>query len=79
MQTRRDFLRRTSYASASMALASFGARNVQAALSGQWGVQLYTVREQLPKKPAETLKAIAALGYREVETLRPFLDLMPYV
>ncbi|HVQ29208.1 MAG TPA: sugar phosphate isomerase/epimerase [Vicinamibacteria bacterium] len=79
MQTRRDFLRRTSYASAGMALASFGARPAQAALSGQWGVQLYTVREQLPKKPAETLKAIAALGYREVETLRPFLDLMPYV
>jgi sugar phosphate isomerase/epimerase len=79
MKTRRDFLRRTSYASAGMALASFGARKAEAALSGSWGVQTYTVRELLPKKPAETFKAIAALGYREVEMLRPNLDLMPMV
>jgi sugar phosphate isomerase/epimerase len=32
-----------------------------------WGVQLYTVRDQLKKQPAETLKAIAAIGYKEVE------------
>src|ERR1700722_11617857 len=29
------------------------------------GVQLYTVRSVLPKKPDETLKAIEAIGYRE--------------
>lgn len=79
MQSRRDFLRHTSYASAGMALASLGARSAQAALSGAWGVQLYTVRDVLPKKPAETLKAIAALGYREVEMLRPMLEFMPQV
>jgi sugar phosphate isomerase/epimerase len=32
------------------------------------GVQLYTVRNQIFKDPAGTLKKIAALGYQEVET-----------
>ena len=31
------------------------------------GVQLYTVRSVLPSKPAETLKAIEAIGYKEIE------------
>src|SRR5690349_21003243 len=31
------------------------------------GVQLYTVRSVLPEKPAETLKAIEAIGYKEIE------------
>jgi sugar phosphate isomerase/epimerase len=31
------------------------------------GVQLYTVRRILPKKPLETLRAIEKIGYREVE------------
>jgi sugar phosphate isomerase/epimerase len=39
-----------------------------------WGVQLYTVRNQLAKDPAETLKAIAAIGYKEVEFFGPNLD-----
>src|ERR1039458_5564261 len=38
------------------------------------GVQLYTVRSVLPKKPAETLKAIEAIGYREVEATYDNLD-----
>jgi sugar phosphate isomerase/epimerase len=33
------------------------------------GVQLYTVRSILPQKPAETLKAIEEMGYREVEAV----------
>ena len=32
------------------------------------GVQLYTVRNQIFKDPAGTLKKVAALGYQEVET-----------
>ena len=38
------------------------------------GVQLYTVRSILPKKPDETLKAIEAIGYREVEATYDNLD-----
>lgn len=31
------------------------------------GAELYTVRTVMPEKPAETLRAIQAIGYREVE------------
>ena len=38
------------------------------------GVQLYTVRSILPEKPAETLKALEQIGYREVEAVYNVLD-----
>jgi sugar phosphate isomerase/epimerase len=38
------------------------------------GVQLYTVRSILPKKPLETLRAIEQIGYREVEVTADHLD-----
>ena len=38
------------------------------------GVQLYTVRSILPKKPLETLRAIEQIGYREVEVAADGLD-----
>jgi sugar phosphate isomerase/epimerase len=38
------------------------------------GVQLYTVRSVLPQKPAETLNAIEAIGYREIEPTYAGLD-----
>ncbi len=38
------------------------------------GVQLYTVRRVLPKKPLETLRAIEQMGYREVECTADGLD-----
>lgn len=38
------------------------------------GVQLYTVRRVLPKKPLETLRAIEQIGYREVECTAEHLD-----
>jgi sugar phosphate isomerase/epimerase len=38
------------------------------------GVQLYTVRDVLPQKPAETLRAIESIGYREVEATFAGLD-----
>jgi sugar phosphate isomerase/epimerase len=38
------------------------------------GVQLYTVREQITKDPEATLKAIADIGYKEVEVLRATLS-----
>lgn len=34
------------------------------------GVQLYTVREAIVKRPLETLQAILQIGYREAEVLR---------
>lgn len=38
------------------------------------GVQLYTVRNQIGQDPAATLKAIADIGYKEVEVIRTTLD-----
>jgi sugar phosphate isomerase/epimerase len=38
------------------------------------GVQLYTVRRVLLKKPLETLRAIEQIGYREVECTADHLD-----
>ncbi len=44
------------------------------------GVQLYTVRGVLPQKPAETLNAIHAIGYQEIEaTWAGFDKLWPMV
>lgn len=43
---------------------------LRAAGTRRLGVQLYTVRDLLPQHAAETLKAIAGLGYAEVEIVR---------
>jgi sugar phosphate isomerase/epimerase len=40
------------------------------------GVQLFTVRDIVLSRPAETLGAIAAMGYREVEVLRDQLAVL---
>jgi sugar phosphate isomerase/epimerase len=40
------------------------------------GVQLYTVRDLLVKRPRETLQSIADIGYREVEMLRNQVKLL---
>jgi sugar phosphate isomerase/epimerase len=66
MFTRRDFL-----AAASAAVA---ASRLRAASLSSIGVQLYTVRTVLPKQPAETLKAIHDIGYREIEATYDGLD-----
>ena len=67
MITRRRFLEASSAAAFLSATAS--AKQLQSV-----GVQLYTVRSILPKKPDETLRAIEAIGYREVEATYDILD-----
>jgi sugar phosphate isomerase/epimerase len=67
MTSRREFLQATSLAAA---LAAAG----RAAQLKTLGVQLYTVRGVLPQKPQETLKAIRAIGYQEVEATYAGLD-----
>jgi sugar phosphate isomerase/epimerase len=73
MPSRRDFLQ-----AATLAALSATARATQLKAIG---VQLYTVRDVLPEKPAETLNAIRAIGYQEVEAtwdgydkLRPMIE-----
>jgi sugar phosphate isomerase/epimerase len=77
--SRREFLEAGMMMAGGMALTGPGARIAQAAVPKVYGVQLYTVRDLLPTKPQETLKAIAAIGYKEVEMLRAALALMPMV
>ncbi len=59
MTSRREFLQAATLAAVS---ATARAAQLQAI-----GVQLYTVRGVLPQKPAETLNAIHAIGYQEIE------------
>jgi sugar phosphate isomerase/epimerase len=60
---------RRSFLTLAAAAVSARARALQAV-----GVQLYTVRTILPKKPLETLRAIEQIGYREVEVTAENLD-----
>jgi sugar phosphate isomerase/epimerase len=67
MPSRRQFLQAGSLAAALG--ASLGAKQLRTI-----GVQLYTVRSVLPQKPAETLRAIDEIGYREAEATFAGLD-----
>jgi sugar phosphate isomerase/epimerase len=61
MVTRRTILQAGSLAAGLAALGS-------AKQLGRLGVQLYTARTVLPEHPLETLQAIEAAGYQEIET-----------
>lgn len=69
MLTRRNFLGSVLGGMAAGAWA--GERELWAAGRLAWpgpiGLELYTVREAFAKDPAETLKQVAAVGYKEVE------------
>lgn len=65
--TRRQFLLSGS-ASVACGVLALGTRRVSASPLGlPLGLQLYSVREMLPKDYLGTLKQVAAAGYREVE------------
>ena len=68
MPSRRQFLQSAAAVLARSPLAAAQLRTL--------GVQLYTVRTALPKQPAETLKAIRDIGYREIEATYAGLDLI---
>jgi sugar phosphate isomerase/epimerase len=55
---------------AASGLGSLIPRRAEAKAPEVLGVQLYTVRDQIGKDPAGTLKAIADIGYKEVEVIR---------
>lgn len=68
--TRRELLQ---LAATSGVTAMMAGRAAAAKAPATLGVQLYTVREQVMKDAATTLKSIAAIGYKEVEVLRATL------
>lgn len=63
--------RQLLYAAAAAALPL---RSASAATLSTIGVQLYTVRDVILKQPAETLKAIDEIGYREAEVVAATLE-----
>ncbi len=67
MQTsRRNFIKKSSMAVAASAMLSskiFAAKHTPAMI----GVQLYSVRDAMDANPLETLKKVAAIGYKNVE------------
>jgi sugar phosphate isomerase/epimerase len=68
MLSRRAFLERGSLALAAMSLHAARAADAQTGPLGRpIGLQLYTVREAVAKDLPGTLRAIANIGYREVE------------
>jgi sugar phosphate isomerase/epimerase len=78
MTTRRSFLRTAGSAAAAASAPSWLlSRAAEAAAAGvldRLGVALYTVRDQMRTDTPGTLKAIAGLGYRYIESgLRPSL------
>ena len=68
--TRRDVMRLAVLSGAGSLLAG----HARAAAPPRLGVQLYSVRDQIGKDVEGTLKAIADIGYKEVEVLRGSLD-----
>src|ERR1039458_6107058 len=56
------------------AAAALPVRSAFAASLSAVGVQLYTVRSIIEKQPAETLKAIDEIGYREAEATSATLE-----
>lgn len=63
MVSRRACLKQSLAASATLLLPRFASAKFDHPL----GAELYTVREDLPKDPDRVLKAIAEIGYKEVE------------
>jgi sugar phosphate isomerase/epimerase len=54
-------------ASCKTSSSAAGNRNAAASI-GNFGLQLYTLRDDLPKDPAGLLKQVAAFGYKEIES-----------
>ncbi len=67
--TRRDVLQMI----AATGVGAVAGERLLAKAPAALGVQLYTVRDQIVKDPESTLKAIAAIGYKEVEVQRATL------
>src|ERR1700734_2905970 len=65
--SRRSFLKTASASAACAALWSRAPRLLANPLGLPIGLQLYSVRDLLPKDYAGTLKQVGALGYKEVE------------
>ena len=73
MQTRRAFLTRASvFAAGLTAVNAATGHGAQAPLLDRLGVGLFTIPTLLEKDFAGTMKRLAAIGYKEIETFGPY-------
>jgi sugar phosphate isomerase/epimerase len=72
--TRREALRLAAAGIVGTAVAPRELLGAPADAGRRLGAQLYTVRDQIGKDPGGTLRAIAEIGYREIEVLQPSFD-----
>ncbi len=66
--SRRDFLKLTGSLAASLAIAPQACAVAGSSSLGQFGLQLYTLRDDMPKDPAAVLRQVAGFGYKQVES-----------
>ncbi|WP_405381342.1 sugar phosphate isomerase/epimerase family protein [Maribacter sp. LLG6340-A2] len=66
MTTRRNFIKQTSLFGAGTILLS--QLSYASNITGIYGVQLYSFRDDMLKNPERTLENIAKLGYKEIES-----------
>jgi sugar phosphate isomerase/epimerase len=69
---RRDFLQSTGMAVSGIFLSSYlpacKSTNVSNDIKDNFGLQLYTLRDVLPKDPKGVLKQVASFGYKQIES-----------
>ena len=68
---RRKFLKLTGGVTTGLALGSIGGMSLLsscAAGSEPFGLQLYSLRDDMPKDPKSVLKQVAAFGYKQIES-----------
>lgn len=69
--SRRDFLKLTGGSLAAMTLGSWACKTAASAQSmhiSTFGLQLYTLREDMPRDPRGVLKQVAGMGYQQLES-----------
>ena len=70
MKTRRDFIKASGYLAAGSLLLPPFAKAENAAKVKNIGIQLYTVRKEMLSDAIGTLKQLAKIGYKELESAR---------
>jgi sugar phosphate isomerase/epimerase len=72
---RRDFIKLSSTLASGVALSGVAAKlagcassNVVSANNQDFGIQLYTLRDDMPKDPKGVLKQLASFGYKQIES-----------
>ena len=71
-QNRRRFLKNAGLASSGILLSSYlpacKATQARKSINQNFGLQLYTLRDDLPKDPKGVLRQVASFGYKQIES-----------